>query len=201
MKSTSNSVTIYEPDSYPFGIGYKEWTVLWWKWLISIPANSNPAFDSTGQFCGMSQDNPNVWFLAGTFGGSAVRKLTIPHGKAILFPVINYESSFADEPSLRTQKELEERCKVEIDQIVDMSASLDGKEINIQKHRVQSGCFSVRIPQDNCLGSISGFTRMASDGYWLFLKAPSLGSHRLTSFGSCLAGKIKIGCTFRFVIK
>jgi hypothetical protein len=201
LHSARQSEEVYDPNACPFGIGYKEWTILWWKWLISITGNDNPAFDRTGRLSSISQNNPNVWFLAGTFGGHTIRKLTVPQGKAILFPIINYESSFADDSSIRTEKELEERCKLEIDKIGDISATLDGNAIDIQKHRVQSGIFSVYLPRQNCICSVDGMTRMASDGYWLFLKPPSRGNHVLTSYGSCLAGKIQVGCTFRICVK
>jgi hypothetical protein len=199
--SSGRSLVIYESNSKPFGRSYMEWTAIWWQWLGAIPSKKNPVFDGIGGFCSESQHDPNVWFLAGTFGGSVKRKCKIPHGKAILFPIINYECSFEDEPSITTDKELVQRCRVEIDKIGHMYASIDGKKIDVRKYRVNSGCFTINVPSDNCLGASSGPRRMASDGYWLFIGPPSIGNHKLTSFGSCLAGKIKIGCTFRIVIE
>jgi hypothetical protein len=193
---------IYNINSYPHGKDYEEWITLWWKWLISIPKEKSPAFDSTGDLCSISQGNPHVWFLAGTFGEHpAYRKCTVPSGKALLFPVINYECSFADAPSIRSEEELEEKCRQEMDQVGDMNASLDGKKINIHNYRVHSRCFTVDIPPNNCLGAVSGITRIASDGYWLFIAPLSPGNHVLTSFGSCMSGKIKIGCTFGLTIE
>lgn len=201
MNSLEQSVVIYDTNSYHYGKSYEEWVRLWWKWLISIPKEKNPAYDHTGELCATSQDNPHVWFLAGTFGGPADRKCVIPQGKAILFPIINYESSFADAPSIRSEEELEEQCRHEIDQIGDIYASVDGKEIDIQNYRVQSRCFTIDIPSNNCLGAVNGTTRIASDGYWLFIESLSVGDHVLKSFGSCLAGRIKIGCTFHLSIQ
>jgi hypothetical protein len=173
-----------------------DWTILWWKWFISIPVDRSPALDSTGELSGTSQYQPNVWFLAGTFGGSANRSCTIPKNKAILFPIINYQCSFADGPSFRTEDDLEERCRLEIDKIVEISAALDNKPIPTNKYRVHSKCFMVSMPPNNSLGVISGTTTMASDGYWLFIEPLPVGMHKLTSFGSCLAGRIRIGCTY-----
>lgn len=192
---------IYNTNSFPYGKSYVEWVSLWWKWLISIPKEKSPAFDTTGDRCSIAQLNPDVWFLAGTFGQPAIKRTCIiPNGKALLFPVINYECSFADEPSMGTEKELEEKCKQEMDQVGDMNASLDGEKINIHNYRIHSPCFTVNIPPDNCLGAITGTTRIASDGYWLFIGPLAVGNHVLTSFGSCMSGRIKIGCTFEFVI-
>jgi hypothetical protein len=192
---------IFDINSHPYGISYEEWVRLWWKWLISIQKDKNPAFDSTGHLCATSQYSPYVWFLAGTFGGPTDRKCNIPNGKAILFPIINYECSFADDPSIKSEEDLEEQCRREIDQIGRIKASIDGRKIEVHNYRVKSKCFTVDIPPNNCLGAIKGTTRMASDGYWLFIEPLCTGDHILKSFGSCLAGKIKIGCTFRVTIK
>jgi len=71
------------------GNDYGDWSVLWWQWLLSIPAAANPALDSTGANCGQKQAGP-LWFLAGNFGGPAVtRDCTVPAGKSIFFPLVN----------------------------------------------------------------------------------------------------------------
>jgi hypothetical protein len=204
LDSSERSLEIYESESKPFGRSYMEWTTIWWQWLGGIPKKRNPACHITSKFCNESQYDPKVWFLAGTFGDSVdtvKRKCTIPHGKAILFPIINYECSFEDEPSIKTDEELEQRCRVEIDKIGDIYASIDGESIDVCKYRVNSGCFTINVPSHNCFGASSGVRTMASDGYWLFIEPPPIGNHILSSFGSCLAGKIKIGCTFKIVIE
>ena len=201
VSSSIQPIMIYDTSSHPCGKSYEEWIRLWWKWLISIQKNKNPAFDRTGELCHTSQDSTPVWFLAGTFGGPTIRKCAIPKGKAILFPIINYECSFADAPSIRSEEELEKQCRQEMDQIGDIYASIDGNKIEVQGYRVKSKCFTVHIPPNNCLGAISGVTRIASDGYWLFIESLSIGNHVIKSFGSCLAGKIQIGCTYRLTIK
>lgn len=196
-----DTIMIYHNNSIPYGLGYSEWTSLWWKWLVSIPKERNPGIDESRRFCVPSQYHPDVWFLAGTFGGSAIRNCRIPYGKAILFPVINYECSFADEPLILTEKGLQSKCTTEIDDIVDISACLDGNRINLKQCRVQSQCFKVNIPFDNCLNAKSGSTTMVSDGYWLFIEPLQRGNHVLTSFGSCLSGKIRISCNFHIYIE
>jgi hypothetical protein len=192
---------IYETNSSPYGKSYTLWIKLWWKWLISIPKERNPALDTTGQFCSVSQPYSNVCFLAGTFGGSVTRNCTIPYGKALLFPVINYETSFAYEPSVRTEKQLQELCLSEIDDIRDIYASIDGESIDVRKYRVKSGCFEVDMPPNNCLGTLDGLTKIASDGYWLFVDSLPVGNHLLRSFGSCMSGRVKIACTYQLTIE
>lgn len=201
LNNTERSIPIYANNSSPYGITYVKWITNWWKWLISIPRHINPALDVTGELCETYQDNQHVWFLSGTFGGVVTRNCKVPLGKAILFPIINCEFSFADEPSIKSEKGLEERCRLEMDKIGDIYATLDGEMIDALKCRVPSGTFTVNMPSDNCLGGLVGETRIASDGFWLFIKPLPRGNHVLKSFGSCLAGKVKIGCTYHLVIK
>jgi hypothetical protein len=51
--------------------------------MESIPIVENGAVDCTRGQAG------RVWFLAGTFGGEAVRSCTIPPGKSLFFPLVN----------------------------------------------------------------------------------------------------------------
>ena len=85
---------------------------------MSIPKDINPALDETGRFSTQFQNDENVWFLAGTFGGTVTRNLVVPYGKAILFPIINYEACLADEPFLSHEHQLQDKCREEIDKIV-----------------------------------------------------------------------------------
>ena len=102
--------------------------------------------DPNGEICNSNQNNPNVWFLAGTFGGFVNRYYTIPYGKSILFPIINYQCSQSDYQLCKPEDKLEEECSWEIDQITDIYASLDNRNIDIIKNRIKSGCFVVDVP-------------------------------------------------------
>ena len=174
----------------------------WWQWLTSIPKETNPSLDSSGEYSAENQDETNVWFLAGTFGGLVERRCTIPSGKAILMPVINYECSFADEPLINTDIELERKCKHEIDDIKNISVRIDELDFeDISYYRICSSLFVVNLKNDNILGVAAGFTKMISDGYWIFLKPLEVGNHQINSFGSCRSGKIRIGTTYRLHIR
>lgn len=85
---------ITPPASMPCGLSCGEWGARWWQWLYSIPYANNPNADTTGAYATLGQSGP-VWFLAGTFGGPAVsRSITVPFGKSIFFPIVNYLSDF-----------------------------------------------------------------------------------------------------------
>lgn len=201
MASLRTQSSIFSVDSAPYGTSFSKWTVRWWEWLLKIPKNLNPAFDVTGARCSESQYDPRVWFLAGTFGGAAVRRCTVPFGRGILFPVINYEACFADEPLLTRKEDLEQKCEDEIDKIADLYLTVDGHHVDLSDYRIAAPCFDINLAMDNCISVRFGETCMASDGYWLFLKPPAKGEHVIRSFGSCLAGKVKIKCTYDLKIQ
>src|SRR5262245_30922229 len=85
---------VLPPHSEAFGKTYAEWSVRWWRWLLSQPFDSNPTIDTSGTDCANGQSGP-VWFLAGSPVKSAItRACDVPAGKAVLFPIINYENDF-----------------------------------------------------------------------------------------------------------
>ena len=163
---------LYFPDDSPFNITFSIWTAMWWRWLHSFPKHLSPALDSTGELCSISQINSKVWFLAGTFGGSATRTCTIPHGKAILFPIITSAFSFAVDPHLKTEDELIRSAIKDIDTVKRLSLKVDNYDFeNFAHFRVRSEPFD-----DIIYGQP---TRAVSDGYWIFLKTLTPGKHEI----------------------
>src|SRR6266498_5787791 len=127
---------IYERDDQPFGKTWEEWTALWWQWVLAIPKDSNPGNDPDGKKLGMDQNDSNVIFLVGTYGGSAERNYDITADKAVLLPIINFTTCFIDEPDLKTEEDLEFRAKHDIDDIVEKNASINGLKLgDVEKYR------------------------------------------------------------------
>lgn len=199
-KASYNGLELYAPDSKPFGRTYAEWTARWWQWVLSIAKTENPLVDENGKNCANNQSGP-VWFLAGTLKGHAERSCAIPADKAILFPVINVEASVAEGDGT-TEEALAARVKFEMDQITDMRAMINGTNVNeLRRYRIQSPLFNVTLPVDNVLKLPAQTTKMMSEGYWLFLRHLEPGKYDLNSFGSCLAGRIKIGFSYHLAIE
>ena len=199
-KLSYNNLELFTPDSRPFGRTYADWTASWWQWVLSIPKIDNPLLDQNGKNCANNQSGP-VWFLAGTLQGQTERSCTIPADKAILFPVINYEASVAEGDGT-TEEELAARAKFEMDQITDIRATISRINIDeLKQYRVKSPLFNVTLPDDNVLGLPAQTTKMISEGYWLFLRPLEPGKYDLNSFGSCLAGRIKIGVSYHLTIE
>jgi hypothetical protein len=199
-----SNVLVFSPDSDPYGMGYAEWTAKWWQWILSTPAETNPAKDDTGENCGINQSGP-VWFLAGTIGGIAKRKCSIPAGKAILLPILNHGGTLADrrerEMHIESETELLSFVVREMDVISSLEVSVDDVKLNgLQRYRVQSPIFDVVLPKNNLFEGTPGPTRGVSDGYWLFLKPLSRGKHNVKSSGSCLSGTVNIGVNYDITV-
>lgn len=195
-----SNLQVFSPESIQYGISYNQWTAKWWQWVLSIPRSQSPLIDPTGNHCANNQSGP-VWFLPGTLKGLAERSCTIPADKAILFPIINVEASIAEGDGT-TEEELAARVKFEMDQIRDLHAMINGMKIEkIKQSRIQSPLFNVILPCDNVLGLPAQTSQMISEGYWLFLKPLEPGKYDISSFGSCLAGRIKIGVTYHLTVE
>jgi hypothetical protein len=173
--------TAFPPETNQYGLTYGEWTAKWWQWALSIPEDKNPVTDETGAHC-MEGQSGDVWFLAGSFGGMVERVCEIPAGKAILFPLMNSECSFAESPDLTTESELRSCAISSNDGVTELMTTIDGvvmKESDLRNSRVQSPLFDVNFPEGNIFGVTAGPTQAVSDGYWVFLSPLSPGNHEI----------------------
>lgn len=90
--STPTSVAVYPPQAHPYGHTYPQWAVRFLQRWLTTPGNRSAESDATGEFCADRQSGP-VWFLASNFGGTDVRRCTVPAGKALLVPTLYGECS------------------------------------------------------------------------------------------------------------
>lgn len=72
----------YEPSSLD-GLAAR-----WVRWVAAIGPMHNPISDTTGEDAAIGQPD-DVWFLAGTFGGSATRSVSVPAGVRLFLPAVN----------------------------------------------------------------------------------------------------------------
>ena len=174
---------LYPRDSKPFGKSWEEWAASWCKWLLSLPKDVNPSLDETGKNCSQSQLDPNVWFLAGSFGNTVPikRYCKIPKHMAIFFPILEKEDSFAEDTDLQLEKELQLRAKEFIDRVKRLYVKIDGtKAKNLYKYRVQSQIFDLNFPINSVYDVRPGITKSVCDGYWVFVRPFSApGKHEI----------------------
>jgi hypothetical protein len=169
-----------------YGRTYAEWTAAWWQWATAFPLDSNPVADTTGAFAGQGQSGP-VYLLAGTFGGSAVRNITIPSGTFLFVPIANGEWDTV--PGFSNPLNLPDPLSIQ--NVRDILAyfhdadqlffSIDGQAVHHPRsYRVKSPVFSMNINPDfaTATGYPAPYVRTAaSDGYWLMLKPLAAGAH------------------------
>jgi hypothetical protein len=168
----------------------KQLSAQWWQWALSIPADVNPQTDATGEDCMVGQRG-EVWFLAGTFGGSATRTCVVPEGKTLFFPVIN--SVNIDAPNVCGQgpdripvKDLRAFSAAFIDGAADLAVEIDGQPIG-NLHRIQSQVFEIALPEDNVLNAFCPppgvpagiYSPAVDDGYYVRLNPLAVGNHTL----------------------
>lgn len=203
MKYTNNNkLNLVPPPPYkPYNVPYEEWTIRWWQWIMSTTKEDNPAADETGQKCDKNQVDPNVWFLAGTFGGFANRRCTMSGRKAILFPIIN--SIECADASTRTESELCAGAKSDIDKVAisSLRVIVDDIELrDLEKYRVQSRPFDLKLANDNVLGLQLDQTRAVSDGFWIFLYPLTTTEHTIKFAGSCSAGRVRVETMYKLTV-
>lgn len=71
------------PPTSPEGL-----TARWVRWVAAHGPAKNPVRDTTGEHAGHHQPD-DVWFLAGTYGGSVTRRCPVPAGRPLFFPAFN----------------------------------------------------------------------------------------------------------------
>jgi hypothetical protein len=209
------TVQIVPPGQTVAGQTQLFWAQAWFQWVLGIPCESsttctqNPNLDPTGAFAGTNNNGP-VFFLAGNFGGSSTRTITVPYGKPVFFPVVNsfffafsrngrYDPSPCPNP-LTLSCALSQVTNVS--QATNMTVQIDSTTLTnttITSFRQTSkSFFVVCLPNDNVLAFIFGIPIpghcyfgnhpvWVQDGYYITLSNLSLGTHNLHFHGE-LAG-------------
>jgi hypothetical protein len=205
---------IAPPQSSSHGRSYSEWAAAWWQWTYSIPAAQNPVADPTGTLAAVGQTGP-VWFLAGNFGGTTVRNVTVPAGKGLFFPVINSLwinlPDFGDNPWSDAQRDLARSIIGPfVDNGFNLSCTIDGVPVaDLGAYRTQTADGSeylITVPDDNITGFLPAGTYGPSvdDGIYLMVAPPKAGKHTIhitaASTGSAL-GDFALDVTYHLTVK
>lgn len=185
LSPLSAQAAVLAPGSTYAGKTIGEWSAEFWKYLLSFPADQNPALDPPGVNRNIGQQGP-VFFLPGTFDGASVnRNLTVTADKAFLFPLFNFVN-ISDPSNPETEEQLRVLVTQQIDAVTSLNATIDGVDIpepELFAHREPSPAFSVTLPDGNIFGAPSGvYAPGVSDGYWLLVEPLALGTHTI-SFG------------------
>ena len=181
----AHAADVVLPPGTPLGDRSPEQlSVLWWQWAMSVPGSSSPVNDPTGANCAAGQDG-NVWFLAGGFGSSKVRRACdVPAGKFLFFPILQKGDRS------RTCEQARAGARLNGTETLELTAEIDGVPVpNPKRFRVATqACFNIYGKVSPMLGQAEPHPS-ASDGYWLLVPPPPKGRHviRFTSRYGALA--------------
>lgn len=153
----------------------------WWQWAMSSPRQSSPVSDATGESCTTGQSG-EVWFLAGGFGSSKIkRKCTIPAGRSLFFPLINMVYwPTPERVGVFTCERAKELSALNNDTAIDLFAEIDGKALDgLKQFRVASqSCFDVFSRVPSAQKPYKAYPS-ATDGYWLLVRPLPPGRHSI----------------------
>ncbi|WP_394620916.1 hypothetical protein JNUCC0626_18000 [Lentzea sp. JNUCC 0626] len=131
----------------------------WWTWAASSTEKRNPVVDDSGQWCAENQPK-DVWFFAGTFGGSVNRRCQVPAGRPLAGPAVNTytncDTFFASAKG---------------------SVTLDGQLVELR--RIDSAPITFDAVRDNVLGAPTGKVNANACGLWAWIPPLSPGEHEL----------------------
>ena len=171
-------------DEDLFCMSYEDWTIKFWQWLISIPADKNPALDRTGDYAAVAQFGQPVFNLVFSDGTlDQARKCTVRAGQHILIPLNVIEVSFAEYPNARTEEDLhhiarwefEDQCQPENQLSIDDEPRDSKERVGFKVH---SRSFDINFPNNPIFGR-PGPSRAVSDGYWIILNPLPAGKRRI----------------------
>jgi hypothetical protein len=182
----------------------------WWEWALETPASENPLTDTTGQFAAVNQSG-RVWFLAGNPGGTTVRTITAPSGKALFFPIVNVfdveDAIIAGGVKLFLVPQPVQLAQMFVSNVIatatGLSCEVDGSPVQITAANLeQSTPFSVRLPDDNILGVPAGVYFPAVDsGYYVLLPPLSAGQHTIHWAGSITFFSLSLDVTYNITVQ
>ncbi|HEV2074459.1 MAG TPA: hypothetical protein VGR29_12565 [Thermomicrobiales bacterium] len=166
----------YPPGAVVHGGTYGEWIARHWQWIASIPLDTNPGYDVTGQSCGDGQTGP-VFFLPRN-----LPPCKVPAGMAILVPIAGSECSSTELPpfSGTNEEELRFCAAEEVDRYTNIRLSVDGRDVpEIEAYRTSSPLFALSLPDHNILGAPTGVAYAVADGYQAILRPLPPGEHEI----------------------
>lgn len=197
----NNNPKVFKQGSMPYNKSYGEWAARFQQWLLGIPTATNPLFDETGAFASIGQSGP-VWFLSGNLGGESVRTVTVPHGKALFFPLVSilYFRAAPEEPS--------DRASI-LDAFsgflagAEHSCEIDGVSVNnVESYYTESPLFNQILGPDNLFGLDPGVYSPAMDfGYFLMVKPLKKGLHTIHIGGGLPAIGFETDMTYNIIVQ
>lgn len=196
LSANAAETFLVPPDQSVAGTTQSEWSRAWWQWAGSFEQSASPVADRTGDLCA-SKQRGDVWFLAGTYGTRrTIRRCTVPRGKYLFFPLINYVVAPTAPGSTNCMSVMSRAARL-TEQVSSLLLEVDGiRHADLALHRQPTGgCFDLGAMAEPA-------TRMfpsAANGYYVMLKPLPPGTHTL-NFGGALPGMLQ-AVTYTLVVE
>jgi len=182
----------------------------WWQWALKTAASENPLTDTTGQFAAVNQSG-RVWFLAGNSGGTTVRTITVPSGKALFFPIVNVfdaeDGIAAGGGRLFLIPGPVQVAQTFVSNVIatatGLSCEVDGNPLPITTANLEESTpFNLHLPADNILGVPVGVYYPAVDsGYYVLLPPLSAGQHTIHWAGTLTFFPFSLDVTYNITVQ
>ncbi len=211
LATTVAAESVVPPTQKAFAMTYGEWTARWWQYVLGSPRDSNIVTDLTGQYCGLGQWGP-VFFLAGSTGGTVVRSCTIPAGKGLLVPLLNFAGAVPDDALTIEDVISGYSAAADMIDVDTLSFTIDGISVrNLAKYRFQTPIFSLIgaapsfTSDGGCVNTTphcyEGFRAEAwADGYWVMLNPLSAGEHTIHFYAEVPAWGVVQDVTYHLTV-
>jgi hypothetical protein len=183
---TNGNAAVFSPNAHPHGKSYAEWSAVWWQEFMVFGCADNPFHNPDNIL--FYQAGP-VYFMAGLSQTGGSVNVTVPHGKAILFPLFNYindypcpDANFQPEPGQTLEEFLTEGAIAALDGVTNLEVTVDGASVSgLENYLFVSELFYFTGSPDlaGCFdGCVTGTSQPAvSSGYFVMLKPLSKGVH------------------------
>jgi len=188
MGKSLNSVKLIPINEKPYGRSYEEHIINYWKFILPINVTDNPAEDPTGNRCtqGQNLSTSSIFYLHANDGGESVKTCIMPAGKGLFIPILQAESSTAEEPGASIEK-LHQTVKKDQDRANALSLSINDKSYNfteLKKFREATKDFQVIFPKDPLFSGKPGLATSVSDGYQVITSPLTPGNYTIKFKGS-----------------
>jgi hypothetical protein len=217
-QADASAVEVLDPKQDHYGKTFSEWGAEWWKWVYENPGPNHPLADTTGQYCDTNQPS-NMFFLAGTSGGSVTRNCTLPATKPVFFPLINMaaDNGGVAPDASSTEQELQDFINGAIASVNLLELQIDGTSVgssvsDFSDYLTATQKFSYTVPDttDNYYRKVlstdfSGLVDPSfSKGYFVMLAPLSKGAHTIhfkAAAGDQDAGGFSLEVTYNLTVQ
>jgi hypothetical protein len=168
----------------------------WWQWISSIPLDTNPKVDPTGDFVYINQSDgdEDVFFLADSFGeGEWVRTCEVPEGRPLFFPIT--DALWWAPEDAKTPPELRALCEASMDGATTLECTVDGVPLedlldleSLYDLRVQTRPIIISDELLVDFGLDPGDRLAVGEGYWVYLDDLEEGDHVIQFYMELTSG-------------